>query len=101
MAHDLNVYLYLKLRLSSQAKGLDDGSIPFHVIMFDIIQESSTPAYHHQQTSSGVMVFFVDLEMLRQISDAMRQQPDLYFRGAGVAFVRFETVDEFFLIFGC
>ena len=99
MAHDLNVCL--RFRLSSQAQGLNDGSIPFHVIVFDIIQESATPAHHHQQTSSGVMVFFVDLEMLRQIGDAMRQQSDLHFRGAGVAFVRFETVDEFFFIFGC
>ena len=99
MIHVLKIAL--KRGLSSQSQGLDDGSIALHIVVLDVVQEPSAPTDHHQQASSGVMVFFVYLEMFRQVRNAVGEKSDLNLRGAGVALMFFKTIDEFLFIFGC
>ena len=37
-----------------------------------------------QETATGMMIFRVDLEVLGEIGDALAEECDLYFGGAGV-----------------
>jgi hypothetical protein len=53
--------------LSSQPKRLYDGAIPFDILTFYIIQKSAAPAYQNEQSSSGMMILFVDFQMIGQV----------------------------------
>jgi hypothetical protein len=86
--------------LPSQAQGFDNGPVALNILVFDIIQESAAPADQHQQPSSGMVIFGVNLEVFRQIGNTVSNEADLHFRGAGVAFMKFILVDELFLVFG-
>jgi hypothetical protein len=76
------------LVLLPETQTLDYVSVAFHIIFFDIIQQSSSLADQLQQTAPGVVIFLVRLEMLGQIFDSRAQQGNLYFGRAGILFVK-------------
>jgi len=41
------------------------------------------------------MILFMNLEMLRQVLDAVTQQSDLHFRRTGIGIVRFKFFNDF------
>jgi len=45
------------------------------------------------------MILFVDLQMLRQVRNTLRQKSDLYLRRTSVGFVQFEPIDQILFIF--
>lgn len=47
------------------------------------------------------MVFFMDLEVLGQILDTVRQQADLDFRGPRIGFMAFKLFNQFFFLIRC
>ena len=51
-------------------------------------------ADHLQQTAAGVMVLFVDLQVLGQVSDALGQYRNLDFGGTGVLLVDAVGLDD-------
>lgn len=69
-----------KFELSSQTEGFDNGAIPLNILVFDIIEQSPASADQHQKSSSGMVVFGVNLEMFRQIGYAVRNEANLHFR---------------------
>jgi hypothetical protein len=71
-------------RLSSQSQRFDDGAIPLHILVFNIIQQPAAFSNQHQKTSSGEMILAVHLEMVGQIGYSMRQKPNLDFRRTGI-----------------
>jgi hypothetical protein len=66
--------------LPSQSQGFDNGPVALNILVFDIIQESAALADQHQQSSSGMVIFSVNLEVFRQIRNAVRNEADLHFR---------------------
>jgi hypothetical protein len=76
------------LVLLPETQTLDYGSVAFHIIFFDIIQQSSSLADQFQQAAPGVMIFLVRLEMLGQIFDPRAQQGNLYFGRTGILLVK-------------
>jgi hypothetical protein len=56
-------------------------------------------ADQHQQTAARMMILGVDLEMVGEVRDAFAQDRNLDFRGAGVAVVRLERLDQIGLAF--
>ena len=54
-------------RLASEAQGFDDASVTLDVVVFDIVQESSAPADHHQKPPAGMMILFVGFQVLGQV----------------------------------
>ena len=55
-----------------------------------IFEQAAALADHHQQPAARAVIFFVGLQMLGQMVDAMRQQRDLHVRRTRVLGVRFE-----------
>ena len=53
-----------------------------------------------QKTPTGVVVFRVRLEVLREVADALAEERDLNLGGAGVAVVGCELADELGLLLG-
>jgi hypothetical protein len=72
-------------RLLSNSQSINDCPVPGIIDVPEIIQQSATTPDKLQQTTSGVMVFLMEFEMLRQIGDPVRQHGNLDFRGAGIA----------------
>lgn len=64
-----------------------------------IIEQFTTTRDHLEQSSTRVIVLFMDLEMLGQFIDPLRKQRDLDRGRPGVAIVRFVIADYFFLNF--
>ncbi len=70
--------------LFTDAKFLDDVFITLSIVRFKIIQQAATLADHHKKTAPGGMVLLVALEVLRQLSDTLAQNGNLYFRAARI-----------------
>ena len=47
--------------LLADAQLLDQGTIAVDILVFDIIQQTATPADQHQQTTARVVILLVDL----------------------------------------
>jgi hypothetical protein len=67
-------------KLPSQSQGFDNRPVALNILVFDIIQESAALADQHQQSSSGMVIFGMNLEVFRQIRNAVRNKADLHFR---------------------
>jgi hypothetical protein len=66
--------------LAPQAQSFDNRSISTDVLAFNIIQQPSATTHQHQQPSSGMVIFFMNLQMVGQIGYPMCQQADLHLR---------------------
>ena len=76
------------LRLTAQPQALDQRLVSFGFCSPNVLEEPPTPAHEYEQPSSGVMVLAVQLEVLGETVDALREQRDLHVRGTGVRRVR-------------
>jgi hypothetical protein len=79
--------------LFSQAKLLDQSPITVDVFVFQVVQEAAPLTHQLDQSPTGMMVLGMDLEMIRQVSDALAQDGYLNFRGAGVGVVQPVAID--------
>ena len=75
------------IRLFAQSEALNQRLIPLHVFASQIGQMAATLAHKLQQTSAGMLIMFVGLQVLDQLIDAFGQQGHLHFGRAGVVFV--------------
>ena len=57
--------------LAPESQARDQRPIPLDVFLPQVIEQPPALADHHQQTTPGVMVLGVGLEMLRQLFDAL------------------------------
>jgi hypothetical protein len=51
--------------LSAQPESLNDGAVSFNVIILDVVEQASASPNQHEQSSAGMMVLFVNFQMLR------------------------------------
>jgi hypothetical protein len=79
--------------LSPEPERLNDAAVSLDILGLHVVQESSAPPDQHQKSSAGMMILFMNLEMLGQIFNAMGQQSDLNLRRSGIAFVKLEPPD--------
>jgi hypothetical protein len=67
------------------------------VIVFpEIIEQPSPLPYQLEETPAGVVILHVDLEVLREVFDALAQQCDLNFRRASIGLMEFELLNNVF-----
>ena len=78
--------------LVAQFQFLRNRLIAAHIGALQIIEQAAALADHHQQSPTRTVVFFIALQMLRQMVDALRQQRDLHIGGTGVPFVRLKLI---------
>jgi hypothetical protein len=85
--------------LFSQSQALNDRSVTFRILLLHIVQKPSPLADEFQQTPAGMVVLFMLLEMIGQVSDASTQERDLNFRRPCIGRVQLETTDNPFSFF--
>ena len=78
---------------------LDQLRVAIGVLALQVVEQPAPLADELQQPAPGVMVLDVRLEVLRQVVDALAEERDLDFRGAGVGVVRAVDTDDFRLAF--
>lgn len=86
-----------KVLLSTETETLNQGTVTVDVDALEVIKHTTTIADHQQQTTTGVVIMLVLLEVLGQISDTLGQQSNLDLRGAGVTLVGSVSLDDFLL----
>jgi hypothetical protein len=80
--------------LLADAEFLNHSLITLDIELFEIVQQATTPANHHQKTAARSVILLVRLEMVRQLIDALTQDRDLDLRTAGVARVCLVRLDD-------
>ena len=71
--------------LVAQFQLFRNGLVAAQILALEVIQKAPALADHHEQPAARAVVFFVGLQMLRQMIDALRQQRDLHIRRTRVA----------------
>src|SRR5262245_590887 len=62
--------------LLPEAKFLDDGAIALDLGGFQIVEQSAPLAHHLEESAARVMVSGVNLEMLGEVADLLREESD-------------------------
>src|SRR5712664_1750424 len=70
--------------LLAKPESIEQQAVPVAVRLAQVIQQLAATAHHSQQPATGMMVFYVGLEMIGQVVDARGKQCDLHFGRAGV-----------------
>jgi len=74
----------------AQLQLFGDRLITSQINILQISEQAAALADHDQKPAARAVVFFVGLQMLGQMVDAMREQRDLHVRRARVLGVRLE-----------
>ena len=85
--------------LLAQLELLGDRLVAADILALEIVQQATALADHHQQTTARAVIFFVGLQVLGQMVDAVREQRDLHVGRTSVLRVRFECFDRLRLCF--
>src|ERR1700712_3853888 len=65
--------------LATQTQTTDQGAVTANVLTFQVIQQLATLVYHTDQTTTGVVILTVGLEVALQFVDVGGQQCNLHF----------------------
>jgi hypothetical protein len=76
---------WLRSGLLAQTEAGNQGTVGIDVLALQVVQQLAALADQAQQTTTGVVILLVLLEVRGQIVDAGGQQRNLDFRGTGVA----------------
>jgi len=83
-----------RVMLSSEPESFDQGAVASDFLFLDIVQKAPAPSDLDQQPPPGMMIFFVNLQVLGQVVDAMGQDGDLDLRRPGVGLMELELPDH-------
>ena len=85
--------------LLTNTKLFDASTIPFYILLLQVVQQVSSVTNHLQQTPSGVMIFLVGLQVTCQVIDSLCENGNLNFRRTGVVFVGTICFDNLIFFF--
>ena len=73
--------------LATQTQLFNQGLVPRLVLLLQVVEQTAPLAHQQEQAPAGVMVLCVDLEMLGEATDALREESylDLGRTGIGIA----------------
>jgi hypothetical protein len=74
----------LHIKLVAQLELLRNGLVTADVFALQIFEQAAALTNHHQQPATGAVIFFVGLQMFRQMVDPLREQRDLDVGRTGV-----------------
>ena len=73
--------------LTTNAQALNQVLVSFRVTAFQVFQKTTAAGNHRQQSTAGMMVFGVRLEMILELFNALAEDCDLDFWRTGVRLV--------------
>src|SRR5690606_21965798 len=71
--------------LAAKAELLDQRAVAVLVLLLDVVEKRTALRHELQETTTGMVVLRVGLEVLGQIVDPLGQNGDLHLGGAGIA----------------
>jgi len=87
-----------KSLLFAEAESLHNRFVALGIVFFEVVEQATPLADKHEKTAARAMVFLVRFEVVRQLTNALAQQSDLYFRAARIGGMRAVLVNEGFLL---
>lgn len=85
--------------LLSQAELLNDCSVTLDILLLQVSEHAAALADHLEQAATGMVVVLVLLQMLGELSDALGQDSDLYFRRTGIGLMHAVCFNNCCLLF--
>src|SRR5579884_1050175 len=64
-------------KLTADAEALDEVLVPFRTATLQVIQQAPPARHHGQQTTAGMKILLVRLEMLPELEDTLAQDGHL------------------------
>jgi hypothetical protein len=102
MPADDGVRLVLNLTVSfgllAYAEFRNEILVPILIGRLDVVQQATTATNQFQQSTAGMMIFLVGLEVFRQVPNSFRQKSYLHVRRTGISVVSPELF-YYFLLF--
>jgi len=83
--------------LTANAQTLNQVLVPFGVTAFQVFQKATPACDHRQQSTAGMMVLAVRLEMILELLDALAENRYLDFRRTDVCFMN--AILRYYLLF--
>lgn len=84
--------------LTANAQALNQVLVSFRITAFQVFQKTAAAGNHRQQTTTGMMVFSVRLEMILELLNTLAEDCDLDFWRTGVRLVN--AILRNYLLFG-
>ena len=81
--------------ISDADPGSGSGAVTLNVFLLQVVQQAATLVNHADQTTTGVVIVDVSLEVRLQTFDVSGQQSNLNFRGTSVVFATGVLGDDF------
>ena len=72
----------------------DDRAVALDVDLLEVVQQATALADELEKATAGVVVLLVDLEVLGEVADALREQRDLNLGRAGVGLAALVLGDD-------
>jgi hypothetical protein len=79
--------------LLTNSQFLDHYTISAYILCLEVIQKTPALANHSQQASARMMVFGMNLEVLRQIVNSLAEEGNLHFRRTRIRIMSAVRVD--------
>jgi hypothetical protein len=73
--------------LATQAQALNQRTVALDVNLLEVAKEATTLTHEEKQSTTRVVVVLVDLAVLGEVEDALREHRHLNLGGTGVALV--------------
>ncbi len=86
---------FVALDVVADAELLDEGTVTLDVAFLDVGEQTATLTDEHHQTTAGMVILLVDLQVLGEVADALGEDGDLNIGIAGVLLVSAELLDQF------
>jgi hypothetical protein len=84
--------------LFAEAESLNNRFVALGIVFFEVVEQATALADKHEKTAARAMIFLVRFEVTRQLTNALAQQSDLYFRTARIGRMHAVLVNKGFLL---
>ena len=75
---------------------MDQASVSLVIVLLEIVEKPPSLAYKHEEAPAGVVILNMNLEVLREMIDALAEQRNLHLRRAGIGLMDSELLNNLF-----
>lgn len=86
--------------LFTQTQFLDQRVVPLNILFLKVCKQVATLIDHHQKAAARMVVFMVALEVIGEVADTLREDRDLNFGAARIAFGAGVVFNNFSFLLG-
>ena len=84
--------------LAAQTQATNQVTVAVNVALGQVLQQALAATNQKKQATTGVVIMLVGLQVLGQLTNALREQGDLCLRGTGVGLMKTVLGQDFLLL---